>query len=923
MARPKIKLSFSNTLLIGAAIKLLWLGTAQAQVPVFATQITKENAQALISKGPDAIGGINDWFFTNGTLCGIVSDVDHEGQFSTKGGSLVDLGFCGRADDHFSATHDLLQGSRRRPLDANQVSIEHDEKRATVIVRGSQDGANIVTRYSLSSDQPTQVHISKRLRQQGGDSFNFFSSLNFNYHSLEAFVLNSEDLGKSNGFKAEDFVSRGVGAMRVAARDADTIITLSPSDAEVGIAYGWQLKSAIRIDNGERTQLPRFMLADDSSNAMLVLTDTFYIGDGQKIGWLQLPQFPLLSMNDDTVIETQEVIYVGKRGDVASITDQIFEGQAQVSGRVVSKRNPKSSKFDPEVAAVHVLIDGETPYTHVRTDEQGNYSFRAPAGNYTLSAKASAKRSIERKIVITEPTQAKRPLTALSIEPLILPKAARVDLPAGHAMRLVFVGVEGTSNPHFTDQLTDFSVTEDDGVHFAKAVSNVFLAGVSSDQTYVEIPAGKYTVYATKGPEFSLERTSIVVEPSSQQSLKIDIPKRAISSPDFIASDLHVHSGISFDNAFSEVERVRTFVAEHGEVMVSSEHDVPVDYQPRIEELGVEDKIVSIAAAEVTSLLPTDKNTFTGGHANFFPYSPSPLEYRRGMVNHEDKRWREIIHEIKQQQGSDILVQLNHARLTLALSGELPSNWEELAEDGNFFDHMGAANHPYNPNEPLHSHPNNSLIEPHEHTGVRDIDIDLFEVINPGGEHNQERIQALRKDWLSLLKQGERIVATANSDSHTASEQVAVPRTMVAMENDSVIDFNQSEFISSLKSGNAYGTTGPLLNISLSGAQMGGTFQGPRGQLSLRVDSASWITVDQIKVQINGLTVDQYKLNPGNSHTLLVPLSFDKDSFVTVEISGPATQEYQAVYPDLTPYAYSNPIYVDFDSDGKWQAPGL
>ena len=206
---------------------------------------------------------------------------------------------------------------------------------------------------------------------------------------------------------------------------------------------------------------------------------------------------------------------------------------------------------------------------------------------------------------------------------------------------------------------------------------------------------------------------------------------------------------------------------------------------------------------------------------------------------------------------------------------------------------------------------------------MRDIDIDLFEVINPGGKHNQERIQALRKDWLSLLKQAERIVATANSDSHSANEQVAVPRTMVAMKSDSVVDFDQTEFIRSLKLGNAYGTTGPLLDISLSGAQMGGTFQGQRGQLSLKVDSASWIHVNQIKVQINGQTVDQYELNLGESHTLLVPLSFEKDSFVTVEVSGPATQDYQTVYPDLAPYAYSNPIYVDFDSNGKWQAPGL
>ena len=275
---------------------------------------------------------------------------------------------------------------------------------------------------------------------------------------------------------------------------------------------------------------------------MLILADTFYLGDGQKIGWLQLPQFPLMSMSNDTVIETQEVIYVGERGDVASITDQLFDDQVLVSGKIASKLNTQSAELSPEVAAVHVLIDGDTPYTHVRTDAEGNYRFRAPAANYTLRAKASAKRSIEREIVVAESTKSQTPL---SIEPMVLPKAARVDLPTGHAMRLLFVGIEGTPNPDFADQLTGFSVKEEDGVHFAKPVSNIFLAGVSSDQTYVEIPAGNYTVYAIKGPEFSLEKTSLDVEPSSRQSLKIKTPTRAVSSPNFIASDLHVHSGLS------------------------------------------------------------------------------------------------------------------------------------------------------------------------------------------------------------------------------------------------------------------------------------------------------------------------------------------------------------------------------------------
>ena len=637
---------------------------------------------------------------------------------------------------------------------------------------------------------------------------------------------------------------------------------------------------------------------------MVILSDTFYVGDGSKVGWLQLPQFPLLSLDSDSHLETKEVIYVGKRGDVASITNQMFHSEPLVTGKV----NEVNS-------AIHIFDVDKKPFTHARPDNDGNFRLHLPPGKYTARVLGTAGRRTNKEFEVST--------NGLQLGKISLPNAAKITLPQGEAMRLLFVGINGTSNPDFGNHLTEFSVNEEDGLHYIDPISNVYLAGVSSDKKSIDIPPGDYQVYATKGPEYSLEKTVINVAPESQQSLNIKIPTRSVESPNYIASDLHVHSGISFDNAFSESERVRTFVAEHGEVMVSSEHDVPVDYAPRILSLGVSNKITSIAAAEITSILPTQKNQFTGGHANFFPYTPNPHAYRRGMINHEDKRWRDIIHQVKNEQGSDILVQLNHARLNLALSGELPSDWQEHVEDGNFLEHMGSANHPYNPNKPLHSHPNNTLIEPHQHTGARDLDIDLFEIINPTNKDNNERIQALRLDWLSFLKQGEKIVATANSDSHGPHEQVAVPRTMVAMNDDSIANFKQSEFIGSLKSGNAYGTTGPLIEVSLSDAQMGETFRGQRGQLSLEIKSANWIPVNKAKIQINGITVDEYELNSSNEHKLLIPLSFDRDSFVTIEVSGPATADYQQVYPYLEPYAFSNPIYVDFDSDGKWLAPGL
>ena len=77
--------------------------------------------------------------------------------------------------------------------------------------------------------------------------------------------------------------------------------------------------------------------------------------------------------------------------------------------------------------------------------------------------------------------------------------------------------------------------------------------------------------------------------------------------------------------------------------------------------------------------------------------------------------------------------------------------------------------------------PNRLLVEPSPNHGGTDLDYHGVELMN--GE-KMLRYRRTRADWLSLLLQGERIVANANSDSHTLSVIVGLPRTYVAAKDD-------------------------------------------------------------------------------------------------------------------------------------------
>ncbi|MFT5209903.1 MAG: hypothetical protein ACI9CE_001626 [Flavobacterium sp.] len=907
-------------ILVAFSFSLLGPTSAKAENKVGelrAIQITAANAVDLIQQGPDAAGGIGDWLLSNGTLCAVISNIDHESDLSAKGGVLIDLGYCDRADDQYVAAQDLLDGSRKKPIVIDRIDTAIGASEAAVITFGGRGDVVVETRYRLNSAKPNRLLISKRIQRVAGtgDGFGVYVPVGFNYHSMESFVFNSRDLRQSNGFKQEDFVDRGIAAFGDAARNADTIITLSPRDSVLPISYGWRLKSATKsfprnISSAERQAdilLPSFVLADFSSTAFLVLSDDFVLGSDAELGMLQLAQLAMMSLEKNEIIKLEEEIFVAADDDVASITDLILENTYDVM-----------TKVDDVDAVVHVELDSGIPVTHVHPNSHGDIQLKLPNGKYLLRVAAKGGRKAKQKFTIQG--------QSLVIEPITLAKASRILIPQGEAMRLVFKGLDGALDPDFQNPLTGFTVSDDKGERKQRKVSSIFLAGIESDVDYVDVVPGRYQVYATRGIEHSVELAEILVTQSETVALEIAVPRREIQTPGFIASDFHVHSGPSMDNAFSTVERLRTFVAEHGEVMVASEHDTIYDFTPQVIQLKLQKKIVVVTGTEMTSEVPTARMPHTIGHANFFPVKQKPLEFRRGAPNGENRRLREVIYEMKRE-NPDVISQLNHARESSALSGgvgnELPDNFMNLISNQSYLDHMGPAGHPYQADKPLDEYPNKVLIESDPVTGVKDLDFDLMEVMNGAQGNRPDRVTALRTDWLSFVKQGHQIKAAANSDSHTMASQVGLPRNMVAVTDDSLGQFDIKAFSAAIRQGNLYGTTGPVIELQ-AGLNMGDMLSGENGEkqrFAGKVKHASWIDVDQITVQVNGETISSKKLDLDGNFSF--DLNFVVDSFVTFEVEGEAGEIYQAVYPGFSPYAFTNPIYIDANGDGQWQPPGM
>ena len=867
-----------------------------------------DNVAELQQHGPDSWGGIGDWVLSNGTIRAVISNVDHESDLSAKGGVLIDLGFVGRADDQYVSTQDLVGGSRQAPVEFDAIVAAAGNGTVSVTASGWSDGLYAETRYSMRADAPTRLFVSKRLRRlsDASRSIGVLTPVTFNYQSMETFVLSRTDPAQTNGFGQEEFSRRGPMAFETAARNADTIVMLSPPDSRVPIAYGWHLASAQVVagsadGDGETIDVPHYALVDWGAAAFLVLSDDFLFGSSERLGMLQLLQVARMGLDAGAELRIDEEIFVGARGDVAAITDQLFPDAPRVTGRVVGSG-----------VVVHVDRADGVPFTHVRADADGRFAFRAPPGPYSLRVVAPGGIEQRRSIDIVD--------GGADLDPIEMQAPARIRLPRGEPMRLVFRGTGGTPDPDFEDTLTGFSVRDDDGLFTRPAVSAVFLAGIDSDRSSVAVRPGSYRVYATRGIEYSLEKAEVSVGPGETVDLQIPFPRRVVETPGYIAADLHVHSGPSMDNAFSTVERVRTFVAEHGEVMVAAEHETVFDFGPLVDDMGVAERMVAVTGHEMTSEVPHPRLPHTIGHANFFPIAARPHEFRSGVPANEGRRMREVLAHMRAHH-PEAVAQLNHPRHSFKLSGNVDDDYRDHIHNHAYFDHMGPAAHPYDPTRPLTSFPNRVLVEPDPTTGIRDIDLDAMEIMNGAHELAPDHVGAAQRDWLSLLSQGVRLTGTANSDSHGKRQQVALPRNMVAVADDRISVFDEQAFATAIKAGRVYGTTGPLVDVELAGTPIGGTHQGRKGRLLVRVQSADWVDADRIRVFVNAEAVRSEALPADGIYA--TDLEFAGDAFVWVEVEGTPGADYATVYPGFLPYAFTNPVWVDADGDGAWTPPGL
>jgi hypothetical protein len=563
----------------------------------------------------------------------------------------------------------------------------------------------------------------------------------------------------------------------------------------------------------------------------------------------------------------ERFIAVADSKGISGAADVALEVQRQVTGATFSTIQGKVERMgalavDSERQTSILILEGSagtapefrSPLTQVVPASDGTFTARVPSGK-TLVVEVH---SFGRKVL-------ERESTSLSdfqdLGALVLPSTGKVDFRVVDASSMqgidaeIFVvpvdaeerqRVQGTLHGRFTTCAPWLGTPSG-----ASPACNRVL--VRSGSAIAEVPLGRYYVYAFHGPFWSLAREAVTIMPG-ESTLQLRLTKlNGLKPPGTLSADFHIHGAASFDSSIPDVDRVLSFSASDLDVAIGTDHDVVYDYSATVRSLGLTDRLSTVIGIETTGhipffFIPNSAFPLVIGHYNLWPLRYDPSLPRNGGPYDELVEPGLLFERTKPLFTATPVIELNHPwavpefgrdlgfprALSMDLRRDLPT-----ADDGSS---LGIY---------VRTPSGASFANDGHHAQ---------EVMN--GSDNSLFLQ-YRAFWWYVLNQGRRKVGTANSDSHSLTDNtVGLPFNLVTASTTPGTRFDLDVFNTAVLAGRLLGTNGPIIeatvDTTLRVPQSFGTeplTPASDAIVRVKVSSAPWIPVQEIRFIVNGVVV--------------------------------------------------------------------
>lgn len=409
-----------------------------------------------------------------------------------------------------------------------------------------------------------------------------------------------------------------------------------------------------------------------------------------------------------------------------------------------------------------------------------------------------------------------------------------------------------------------------------------------------KLAPGHYHVGISRGFEYGVEEVEIDIPESGMAPLNVTL-KHWVDTSGYLSYDAHVHSAPSPDSEVSKEDRIRTAVAAGLDIVVATDHEIITDLAPAVKNVGAENLIGTIVGQEVTASLPNHTIAFplqrdSDKVRDFVPWYGLDLA---GIFALE-KQFGAQIRTFAHPRGSYLdIVQWD--RIAGAPGADVDPRTLGLAADA----------------------------------ALWSWDFEAMELMNG---HQQVFSSGILEDWMSFLNHGHRIIATGASDVHDA-ETPGTPRTYFRSATDRGAAFSMNEMVSSIVGGDVLVSLGAFARVKVNAAAgMGETVTDQDGSidLALEVQAIPQIDVTELRIYVNCDEVKRISAsNPVDSAqkfqgVIPLPVPLDQDAYVVV--LGLGAERLPAVFesfaPSGVPRFVTNPVYIDVDGNGVFDAPG-
>jgi len=624
-------------------------------------------------------------------------------------------------------------------------------------------------------------------------------------------------------------------------------------------------------------------------------------------------------------------------GALSTMLDEVYPLLGYETGELKGRVLDASGTPRAGAKVTAITVQPERTMGQAITAADGTYSMRVPTGLYRVSARIPG-------VYTPAPQQVTSVLDQTTAVPdieLSNPASVSVQIrnPDGEPVpgRLTVI-CEGPCQNMPTSRDADITFDRLPSDWFA-----VVYAGMDG-HAELDLPAGNYRLVVTRGFEWTMWPYNARASGGELVSLGAgDIVEfeaeiaHVMDTSGALSADFHVHALPSPDSPVPIDSRVLNFLAEGVDVVVSTDHDIIADYRPSIVALGAEREITSIVGVEIT--------TGSTGHYNAFPVQYDPTHRRGGALDWgrdrgNDMDPKDIFAWVRELPGEQV-IQINHP----GGMGLIGSTQADVLRGQTFADR-----------ETLRM----DLVEPDPVTGDTKIWSEDFTAIEVMNGSSTNRFWGVARWWLTMIGRGFAPTGTAVTDTHRLySDLGGSPRTWIFVPDgtDSPMTFDEQAFVTATNAGQAVGSRGPFMRISArnsNGEQigLGETIANNSGTITVQVDLSlpEWMTVNTLETYINledvitspGRTVDQpltptmsmpIDLQPEDLEVVATGTSVHRrytktvefevqtsvDAYVVIVVKG--NQAMNPLAPGQTPFAFSNPFFIDADGGGYNNPP--